>query len=122
MTSKPTNFLDLDAVAPEVELTVKLNGKKHKLKPLSVEDFIRNTKDQIALSSVGDVESEVNLILKMLVRAFPTLTEEELREVPLNKLWKLLEFARENNGSAKVEEEAKAEQEATPSENPQTAG
>jgi hypothetical protein len=122
MSSKATNFLDLDAVAPEVDLTVKLNGKKHKLKPLSVEDFIKNTQDQMSLSGASNVEDEVNLVLKMLTRAFPTIAEDELRAVPLNKLWKLLEFARDNNGSGKVEDEARAEQEAKASENPPTAG
>lgn len=113
--SDATNFLDLDAVAPEIDLTVKLNGKKHKLKPLSVEDFIKNTKDQAALGASTQVEDEVNLVLRMLTRSFPTMTEDELRQVPLNKLWKLLEFARDNGGASKVEEETKAE---TAAENP----
>lgn len=117
--SETTNFLDLDAIAPEVEMTVRLNGQEHHLKPLSVEDFIKNTKDQASLGASGNVEDELNLVLRMLLRAFPTMNEEELRAVPLTKLWKLLEFAKENNGSTKIENEV--EEEKKPS-NPRKAG
>lgn len=116
--SQSPNYLDLDAVLPEVELVVKLNGKEHRLKPLSVEDFVRNMKDQAALAaSSGDVETEIDTVIKMLARAFPTMQAADLKKVELNKLWKLLEFARENNGSKAAEGEL-----TEAPENPRKAG
>lgn len=115
------NYLDLDAIAPDVELVVKLGGKEHRMRPLSVEDFVKNIKDQSALAaSNSDVEAEIDLVIKMLIRAFPTMKGEDLKKVELNKLWKLLEFARDNNGAKTAEGDIKAEQEQA--ENPQTAG
>lgn len=121
------NFIDLDDVAPEVDLTVKLDGEQHKLHPLSVEGFVLNMKDQKKLQQFAktsdlddpDVVTEnISVVIRMLTRSFPTLTEEKLRKVPLAKLWKLLNFARSNDGSQAVDEPAPAGAE----ENPQTAG
>ena len=121
MTSAP-NFIDLDEVSPATDVTVRLNGAQHKLVPISVEDFIANTRDQAQLGEISDsdpaaVEKNLNLIIKMLVRSFPTLTEDDLRKIQLSKLWKLLEFAREAGGQEEVEKEA-----APADENPPTAG
>jgi hypothetical protein len=118
MTDK-TEFLDLDAIV-SAEVVVKLAGKEHKLKPLSVEDFIQNTIDQRALGAATQIEDEVELVLKMLNRAFPTLLVDDLRKVDLKRLWALLNFALEKNGSNQAKDEADAA--GAPTENPQTAG
>jgi hypothetical protein len=119
MTQNSTQikFLDLDEVKPAIDLTVRLGGVDHKLKPISVEDFVANTQDQRKLSSASSLEEEVDVVLRMLVRSFPTMNIEDLRKVDLAKLWKLLEFANETNGSKEIEAETKES-----GENPQTAG
>ncbi len=113
-----TKFLDLDAVDMGAEVVIKLQGIEHKLKPVSVGDFIANTKLVQGLGVATDVETEVQTIITMLIRAFPTMTREMLIDLPIAALNKMFAFAQENNGTQKVEEEAKAEAEA----NPQPAG
>ena len=121
--SATTNFIDLDEVDPAVPtIVIKLNGVEHQLVPLTVEGFIANTRDQNELNKVSEtdpdaIEKNISLVIKMLTRTFPTVAEDDLRKLPLAKLWKLLEFARNAGGQAEVEQEAaKAE------ENPPTAG
>lgn len=99
--SDNTKILNLDEITPPLEVVVKLNGKEHKLKTFTVEDFVENTK--LAQSVTGTeltVEEEVNIVIKMLIRAFPTMSESDLRSMSLDKLSAILEFARENNGQA----------------------
>jgi hypothetical protein len=57
------------------------------------------------------------MVIDMLIRAFPTMTERMLKELELIKLYKILDFANANNGSKKVEQEAEQEAKANP---PQT--
>jgi len=113
-------YLDLDAIENEVEIVVKLNGKEHALQPITVDDFIYNTKLVQDLGTNPDFEKETMTIIKMLIRAFPTMTEEELRKLPLVKLNAILDFAQKHNGSKQVEESMA--EEAKEVENPPTAG
>ncbi len=120
-----TKFLDLDAVDMGAEVVIKLQGIEHKLKPVSVGDFIANTKLVQGLGVATDVETEVQTIITMLITSplqtsegRVTMTREMLIDLPIAALNKMFAFAQENNGTQKVEEEAKAEAEA----NPQPAG
>ena len=115
-----TQFLDLDALLPAVEVTVKLGGKSHKLKQLSVQDFVANTADQQKLGEASTLAAEVETVVRMLHRAFPTITIEAFHKLELAKLYKLLSFALEQNGSDKASKEVAAEAKSD-DENPQTA-
>jgi hypothetical protein len=112
-----TKFLDLDAIAVDDNpLTVKLGGVKHVLKPITVKDFIANTKALQNLSGTNiSVEAEMNLMMDMIMRAFPTVTRDMLEDLKLDSLNQLVEFANSNNGQKKVEDEIAKE-------NPQPAG
>jgi hypothetical protein len=111
MTTKkePTKYLDLDSFANEQEFVVKLKGIEHKLVSLTVNDFIFNTKLIQSLGTAPDIETELNAVIKMLTRAFPTMTEEMLRGMEIQKLNAILDFAHANNGQRAGEAEAKAE-------------
>jgi hypothetical protein len=92
---------------------------EHKLAPLTVDDFIANTRAiEKFTAGVVTAEAEIDMITGMLMRAFPTMTKEMLGRFTLPQLNKLVEFAQEHNGQKKVETEAAAEA----TENPPTAG
>jgi len=117
----PTNFLDLDALADEaVQVVVKLKGVEHRLVQATVADFIANTKaiKNMAANGVNDLEEEVNMVISMIVRAFPTMSAEMLKALPLTSLNSLLDHAKKFNGEnsvkAEVEAQAIAETEANP--------
>lgn len=111
-----THFLDLDAIEADVkEVVIKLNGEEHKLVPMSVEGWIANMKAVQALEAgVADLDKEIDAIISMVTRSFPSLTLEKLKALPLKTLNLILEFARKHNGETKADEEAKAEAAANP--------
>ncbi|SER25835.1 hypothetical protein SAMN05216548_1144 [Faunimonas pinastri] len=108
-------YLDLDAIdLTENEFVVKLGGVEHHLKPVTVEDFVENTKLIQSLGVSGKLEDEVDTVIQMLVRAFPTMTVEQLKKLELVKLNALLDFAHKNNGQKQGEASAEAEATANP--------
>lgn len=113
-----TMFLDLDAVKPEVDVSIKINGTTHNLVPPSVEDFLENTKMIQAAATQTDLQAQFDMTIKMLIRAFPTLPEKDLRGLTLPQLNRLIEFAQEHSGEKKVS----GEMEAAAAENPPVAG
>jgi hypothetical protein len=104
--ASPTQFIDLDAIDNFPDVTVQLGGKKHKLVPVSVDDFVANTKLLAALGKAGDIEQEVEGLKQIILRAFPTMTIEMLGKVPLVNLNKLVGVAQDHDGSNDVKKEA----------------
>src|SRR6202007_1538614 len=101
-TKTNTSFLDLDSIVPP-EVVVKLGGKEHKLSPITVEDFIANTKAiQDYAKGEQNLEGELELIIDMLLRAFPTMDREMLKKLSQPQLDALGAFAQQHNGSKKV--------------------
>lgn len=121
--AKPVTYIDLDAVVPQNEVVVKLDGADHRLVPITLEDFVKNTKLVEKLNE-GDktdgeaLELQVNTLIDMVGRAFPTIGADRLRRLNIPQLNQLLDVAKSNNGQETVEKEAAAEAAA----NPQTAG
>lgn len=84
-------ILDLDGLEESEVVTIVLNGTRHQLKEMSVQDFIwsqQEIKRQDKLDELGQFES----LLKLLARQFPTATEAEFRALPMSKLRKLMDF------------------------------
>ena len=105
-TAGKTTYLDLDAVVADNEVVVKLGGVEHKLVPITLEDFVRNTKIVQDMGVTTDPETEMKLVTDMLFRAFPTMTPEITNKLTLIQLNTLMEFAQKHNGTKKVEKEA----------------
>lgn len=105
-TGKSATYLDLDAVLPDTEVTVKLGGVEHKLVPITLEDFVRNTKIVQVMGATTDPDKEMAMVTDMLFRAFPTMTQEITNKLTLVQLNRLMEFSMEHNGAKKVEQEA----------------
>jgi len=112
-----TQYLDLDALV-NVEKTVRFKGKEHKLKHVSVQDFVDNVKLAQSLGPDAGIEKEVEATITMLLKAFPTMDRADLMDVPLEALNKILAFAQANDGSDAVKGAAEADAKA----NPPTAG
>lgn len=113
MTTTP-KYLDLDALAAEEEFFVKLKGKDHKLEPMSVDAFINTTKLIQESKAEAGIEEEIQTLVKLLKMAFPTMSDADLRGLPLTHLNALLEFAMQKNGAKEVTQEAEKEAAANP--------
>ena len=111
--SNPT-YLDLDAVDAEVDVTINFKGVKHKLVPITVEAFIANMKAVQKLGVSADTEAETNMLLEMLMHAFPTMTMADLRSMSLSQMAELMNFAKKYNGQEKTEQAMEAEAAANP--------
>lgn len=103
-----TKFLDLDAVVSDVVFCIGLNDKKHDLVEPTVEVFIANMKEIEALSLTASPREELEATIRMILRSFPTMQEQELRNLRLTQLKKIQEFARAAGGEEveKVTEDA----------------
>lgn len=116
--TQSTKYLDLDAVDLDADVTINWKGVKHKLSPITVEQFIQNTKKLQEIGGKPNLEQEFEIVLVMVHNAFPTIPMADLKTIELVKLNKILEFAREYNG----EQIVKADQEADAAANPPKAG
>ena len=119
MTAQP-NYLDLDAIDTEFTLVVKLDGTDHKLQPISLEDFVANLRKIQEMGVTTDPMQEVEMLVEMLSKAFPSIGEPRLRKLTLPQLSALMEKAREFNGENAVTREAKAQLASEGNANPQT--
>lgn len=106
-----TKYLDLDAVQASVEFTLKLNGKEHPLVEADINTFIANSKDIEKLGVAASTVEEIELTVVMIQRAFPTISEEELRKLKLSQLKAINDFALEANSekAEKTGEEGEVE-------------
>lgn len=103
-------FLDLDAVHSDVEFTIKLKGKEHKLREATVEDFIVNAKAIENLTMNASPTKELEITMQMVKRSFPTVSDEDLNGLTFSQLKAIADYAREANGEvAEKQDEAESE-------------
>lgn len=99
-------YLDLDAIETPLA-RIRLGGKEYVQKAQTLNDWIANTKEIDKLRVAGDLESESSVMIALVCRAFPDLTPDMLREIPLVKLNAVLELA---NGGGNLGAKAAADQ------------
>lgn len=116
--SQNTKFLDLDAVAPKLTLTVKLNGKNHVMKTPTVEDFVENMKLIESLKAAAGPAVEMDYLVQLLTKAFPTMTEKDLKGLHLEQLKQLADYAQQHSGQTDIAEEAAEKASANPPQAP----
>ncbi|HYG86988.1 MAG TPA: hypothetical protein VD978_12080 [Azospirillum sp.] len=94
-------YLDLDGLptGTTAERVLKLNGKEHPLKPMSVGDFIENTKLLQAQGDSPSLEREFEVMMKMIQRSFPSCSEAELMALTLPQLNQILDFVQDASGT-----------------------
>lgn len=78
-----TQVLNIDEFKKKTPLSVVVGGKTHHMQPSTVQTFLDNLEDMEALAKAPSIKDEIHLTVRMIVRAFPTLTEEEVRQWPL---------------------------------------
>ncbi|WP_431854309.1 hypothetical protein [Azospirillum sp.] len=106
-------FLDLDNLPTgAAERVLKLNGREHTLKPMSVADFIENTRMIQAQGNTLELAQEFELMITLIQRGFPTIAKDELMGLTLPQLNRILDFT----------QPGEADESAGPRKNPRTRG
>jgi hypothetical protein len=95
-----TRILNLDSVKPAEERVLKLNGREHAMKPMSVGDFIDNSRTARVQEGGADPATEFELVLGMVARAFPTIPADELRGLTFAQLNTILSWSESGVGPA----------------------
>lgn len=98
-----TKFLDLDSLPTGNERVLKLNGKEHALKAMSVADFIENTRLIQAQGDTPALDKEFEVMIALIQRGFPSVTTEELMALTLPQLNKILEFVQSSDAPDEAE-------------------
>ncbi len=86
------DYLDLDKLAA-AERTITLDGTVHKLREMTVSDFVAaslTAKDLVGRDLT--VAEDLELTIKHIVRVIPTLTEDRLNQLSLAQVAALTAF------------------------------
>lgn len=86
-------YLDLDAIAEEAVFTLKLNSKEHKLQVATVKMFAENMRDVQETTLDASITDELKVIVRIVKRAFPTMTDEDIENLTLPQLRTIADFA-----------------------------
>lgn len=92
-----SKMLNLDELANE-ERVLKLNGSEHVLRDVSVGDFIEITRMTEGLKDDLPISDQLEMMVSIIKRRFPTVDEEELAALNMRQLNAILEFARQGDG------------------------
>lgn len=98
-----TKVINLDDLSTEPPVRITIGGKTHDMKVLTMQDLIDNLKTVEELGMNPGVAQELEAGVKIIGRAFPTLKESQIRNLPVDTLQQLIEIAR--GGTAEVAEE-----------------
>lgn len=109
--------LNIDALCEQSARSITLNGKTHLVKEFSVQDFIdiTNETQKLAEKENPSLEDQINMMVKVIRRGIPTLTEKEVRAMPSQYLRKIADFVRDG-------EDEDAQQAVAASENKDAQG
>lgn len=97
-----TKILNLDEIVPEEGFAIKIKGETYELEIASIDTFVANTRAMKALPLRPDPEDEIEMVIGMILRAFPKLTRQVLGGITLPQLKAINDFAR-TAGGEKVE-------------------
>jgi hypothetical protein len=101
-------IIDLDALVQDT-IGFRLAGKVHELKPVTFKDFLENMKDLQKVGKSPSIEEEMTLSKRMLLRAFPTLTEDDVDNLTMSQMQMIVAEAHKFNGQSEGAEQATAE-------------
>lgn len=89
-------YLNVDDLAPEQKV-LKLKGKEYQMKEASVADFIEMTRDLEGKDTKKPetVSQQIEFLVVMVQKAFPTCPVEELNCLTLQQLTAIINFARD---------------------------
>lgn len=93
-----TKFLDLDALASDVEFTISLNGKKHIMVEPTVGKFITQMKEIEDMPLNQTPRQELETSITLIQRVFPTVKKSELEDLTLSQVKELAKFTLQASG------------------------
>lgn len=105
-------FLNLDEIATEEKVTIKVDGANHELKEMSVGDFAWAQKQIQQLEKAGpdgDPTAVFDQLVDIVSRQFPTLGREGANKLTMSQLNALMKFIQDfsMNGAEESLEQAK---------------
>lgn len=90
--AKDTQILDLDVLLPPKK-TLKLFNKSHEVKPITTRLYLESQRlRQGNLTDENNIESNINIMIDYVRLFIPTITKEELGELSLPQLNKIIDF------------------------------
>jgi hypothetical protein len=89
-----TKVINIDALREEAPFVLVIGGVKHEMKIASVDDFIENMGLIEGLGTNPSFKDELEVSIKVIARAFPTLTEKEIRSWQVATIDKLFRISR----------------------------
>lgn len=105
--TKVINLSDLKK-DPEVKLVV--GEVEHVMQPATVNSFIEHMKMVEDLGTNASLAEEMEVMIKIIIGAFPTLTDDEVRQWPLSYIQQINDVVQSNAGTAATQDEEKAEE------------
>lgn len=106
-----TKIINIGELKKEPLVTIVTeDGKKHSMVTASVETFIENMSAIEELGLNASPVKELEVIVGIVARAFPTLTEKEIRSWPIDVIQQLADTARGVNGEVATTDEAAAKE------------
>lgn len=103
-----TKIVKLEALVRPTPLIIEIDDVKHPLVPATVETYIQNMRDIQALSLNADPVEELQLAVKLIARAFPSLEERTIRGWSVDVIHQLAQIARGASGEVVSETEGEA--------------
>lgn len=97
-------ILNIDELVQEAPIVIVLGGEEHAMKIPTLEDFLMNMKDLEAMAAAPNMTVETEMTIRMIARAFPSLTEERVRQMPMPAVERLFAIVREADPDAKIED------------------
>ena len=105
-----TKIINMDDLAEEPILTIVCDGVSHNAQPTTIEDFIANMKLVESLTPQSTFLDEIEVCIKVIGRAFPTIGEEKIRKWQVTAIQKVFAAVRGFDGqNASTGDEKSAE-------------
>lgn len=106
-----TTVINLNEITKEPDVViVTTDGERHEMKPATVQSFIDNVKMIEELGTNASVVEEMEAMIKIIIGAFPTIDDKEVRSWPLENLQSISDLARGQNGELVTSDEQKAKE------------
>lgn len=95
--------LNITALKKAPRLVVTMDGERHEMSEPTVDDVITTIEDMEKLAEPNlKMSEQMKIMLRVVLRSFPTITEEVMRKRPMEELKALFDASR---GDVEIEEE-----------------
>jgi hypothetical protein len=105
-----TTIINFDDLKSEPPVILVIEGVRHPMKNADVETFIENMSALEKLGMAATAKDEIDVIVGIIARAFPTLTDAQIRKWELDQIKKISDIARGIGGEIVSTDEAKIDE------------